>query len=69
MEEAAEVCFINIGPKQRRLRLMTGVIFFGIGVAIDLWLVMSGAPRLARLVLFLPFFVSAIGYFQYREKT
>ena len=26
MEEAAEVCFINIGPKQRRRRLLAGAV-------------------------------------------
>lgn len=69
MEEAAQVCFINIGPKQRRLRLMSGVLFLAVSVAIGVWLVMGGAPRLARLGLFLPLFAAGVGYFQYREKT
>lgn len=69
MEEAAQVCFINIGPKQRRLRLMSGVLFLAVSVAIGVGLVMGGAPRLARLGLFLPLFAAGVGYFQYREKT
>jgi hypothetical protein len=69
MEEAAEVCFINIGPKQRRLRLLSGVAFIAISAAIGAGLVMGGAPRLARLGLFLPLFAAGVGYFQWREKT
>jgi hypothetical protein len=71
MEEAAQqqVCFINIGPKQRRRRLAFGVLFLAASVALEVWLVMSGAPRLARLGLFLPLFSAGVGYFQYREKT
>jgi len=69
MEEAAQVCFINIGPKQRRLRLMSGVVFLAISAAIEAGLVLGGAPRLARLGLFLPLFAAGVGYFQWREKT
>ncbi|HVE87255.1 MAG TPA: hypothetical protein VND93_30575 [Myxococcales bacterium] len=69
MEEAAEVCFVNIGPKQRRRRLMVGVVSFAISAAIAVGLVMAGTPRLARLVVFLPLFGAGIGFFQWREKT
>ena len=69
MEEAAEVCFINIGPRQRRRRLMVGVVFLAISAAAEAWLVLGGAPRLARLGLFLPLLIAGVGYFQYREKT
>ena len=69
MEEAAQVCFINIGPRQRRLRLMSGVVFLAISMAVEGGLVMGGAPRLARLGLFIPLMAAGIGYFQYREKT
>jgi len=68
-EEAAEVCFINIGPKQRRRRLIIGVVFLAISVASAGELVVAGVPRLARLGLFLPLFAAGVGYFQWREKT
>ena len=69
MEEAAEVCFINIGPKQRRRRLLAGAVFLAISAAVAVWMVMDGAPRLARVGLFIPLFAAGVGYFQWREKT
>jgi hypothetical protein len=69
MEEAAEVCFINIGPKQRRRRLLIGVTFLAVSAAAAAWMVMGGAPRLARVGLFIPLLVAGVGYFQWREKT
>ncbi|HZN92317.1 MAG TPA: hypothetical protein VFB81_06410 [Myxococcales bacterium] len=68
-EAPAEVCFINIGPKQRRRRLIIGAVFLAVSAAAAVGLVMAGAPRLARLGLFLPLFAAGVGYFQWREKT
>lgn len=69
MEEAAEVCLINIGPKERRKRLGFGVVFFIISAAIAAVMLRGGASWVARLGLFLPLFASGLGYFQYRAKT
>lgn len=69
MEEAAEVCFINIGPRQRRRRLLAGVTMLAIGVGIAVALVVGEAPRLSRLWLLIPFFGAGMGFFQWREKT
>jgi len=69
MEEAAEVCFVNIGPRQRRRRLVMGVVFLALGTGLAAWLASRGASLPARLGLFLPFFASGVGFFQWREKT
>lgn len=69
MEEAAEVCFINIGPKQRRRRLLFGVGFLAVSAAAAVWMMMDGASRPARLWLFVPLMAAGMGFFQWREKT
>jgi len=59
----------NIGPRERRKRLRFGAIAFAAGVAIGFLLIVTGAPPLWRLSLFLPLFVAALGYFQARDRT
>jgi len=48
---------------------MSGVLFLVLSVGVGVGLVMGGAPRLARLGLFIPLLAAGVGYFQYREKT
>jgi hypothetical protein len=50
----------NIGPRQRRARLLIGVVAAAAGLAGGAWLVAGGAGRAWRLVLFLPFWQSAL---------
>jgi hypothetical protein len=64
-----EVCIANIGPRQRQMRLGFGVVMFFIGVAIAAALILTGVDRGWRLALFVPFYLSAIGFFQAHEKT
>lgn len=69
MSEVAEVCIINIGPRERRKRLRFGVISLMVGLGILAALVATGADMRLRLLLFLPFAAAGAGYFQARDKT
>jgi len=63
------VCLANISPRERRKRLLGGVISLAISLAILAVLLLVGASRWWRLAL-LPFFWSStVGYFQWRDKT
>jgi len=64
-----EVCIDNIGPRERAKRLRYGVVFAALSLAAAVALVATGTPRLYRLALFLPFWVSGSGFFQALEKT
>lgn len=64
-----EVCFINIGPKQRRKRLNFGLVMLAFGGGQAAFLLLSGLSRWLRLLLFMPFLLAGYGIFQAREKT
>lgn len=66
---SAEGCIANIGPRQRRRRLVGGLVALAIATALCGWLIASDAPRWWRLLLVLPLFGAASGILQYREKT
>jgi hypothetical protein len=63
------VCVPNIGIVGRRRRWQFGAALLAAGVGIAALLVATGAPRVWRLALFLPFWVGALGVLQAREKT
>jgi hypothetical protein len=54
----------NIGPRQARLRRVVGVVALVLSGAAYAWLVGSGAPRAARLALFVPLFLGVAGVLQ-----
>ena len=60
---------INIGPRERRKRLVFGIVGLGVGAVIALMLVLIHAPLIWRAPIFLPFFAGALGVFQARDKT
>jgi hypothetical protein len=62
-------CIPNIGKKQRQMRFWFGVIFLVIGLTLAIPMVVNGYPPMARLLLFIPFFMSMIGIFQAQGKT
>ncbi len=66
---SGEVCVPNISTRERRKRLVSGVIMFAIGLAILAVLIATGTSRWWRLALFLPFAGAASGFFQWRDKT
>jgi hypothetical protein len=59
----------NIGPAQRRGRLLAGLASLGLAAVIAVVLTALGAPLALRLVIFLPLLWATYGFFQYREHT
>jgi hypothetical protein len=59
----------NIGTRERRKRLVFGIVAFGVGAVIAVLLVVADAPLVWRLPLLLVFYVGALGVFQARDKT
>ena len=60
---------INIGPRERRKRRLMGVVALTVGVGVACVLVVYGAPRLYRLIIFFPIWMAGLGLLQSREKT
>ena len=59
----------NIGAGERRKRRRVGHIALGISIALGAALLLGAVGHPWRLVLFVPFFVAALGYFQDRDRT
>jgi hypothetical protein len=66
---SADTCIPNIGPRERRRRLMVGIAMFAIVVLVAAGVTLADAPRAWRLFVLFPAWVGAIGVFQAREKT
>ena len=62
-------CTPNIGLKQRRWRLLVGALATLAGATLLAALLAAEAPRVARLLVALPFWAGALGILQHREKT
>ena len=62
------VC-VNIGPGQRRRRLLTGLVFLVLGAFLAVFQIVEGAPFWWRLYLFPLFCVSMLGFFQAQAST
>lgn len=60
---------INIGPREQRKRRLMGVVSLTVGVGLAFALVVYGAPRLTRLIIFFPIWMAGLGLMQAREKT
>ena len=59
----------NIGPRQRQRRLIGGFVFLAVTVAVGTSVMLFNAPRPWRLLVFLPAWATAIGFFQVSAKT
>jgi hypothetical protein len=59
----------NIGPRERQRRLIGGFFFLGIAACVSFGVIAFNAPRPWRLLVFLPAWAAAIGFFQVRAKT
>ena len=59
----------NIGPRERRSRLLFGGGALAVAVVLGIALVVTGAPRPWRLALFLPLWPAALGFFQAWGRT
>ena len=62
-------CTPNIGPGQRRLRLVFGVVMSAIAFGLAGVLFAEGAERALRLTVFLPLWAGAVGLLQARQNT
>jgi hypothetical protein len=67
--EAGEVCIPNIGPRERRRRLIGGAAMLALGGIAAAVLLGFGTERAWRVVVFLPIWGGALGLIQVREKT
>jgi hypothetical protein len=65
----ASECIPNIGPRERQRRLVGGFFFLAITICVEGGLLWFQAPRPWRLLVFLPAWAAAIGFYQVREKT
>jgi hypothetical protein len=59
----------NIGSRGRRRRYLMGVSGVALTLLLGSGFVLFGVPRGARLVLFLPLLVAAVGFLQARGST
>ena len=67
--ESGEVCIANISPRERRKRLVFGMLPLLIGLAILALLIATGVGRWWRLLLLPLFWAAAVGFFQWRDQT
>lgn len=66
---SGEVCIPNISLKERRKRLLSGVVMLVFGAAVLAGLLAAGVSPWWRLLLFPVFAGAGTGYFQWRDKT
>ncbi len=59
---------VNIGPREQRKRRLLGIVALTVGVGIAFVLVVYGAPRWSRLVVFFPMWMAGLGLLQARDK-
>jgi hypothetical protein len=59
----------NIGPRERRKRLIGGVVMLLVAIGLAVILVRSGVPRAWRAAVFIPLWASATGFVQARHAT
>ena len=59
----------NIGPRGARRRRRGGIMWLVVAMVAFVGLLVTGAPRAARLALVIPFGLAAISFLQARQKT
>ena len=62
-------CLPNIGPRQRKRRVIGGMVMLVVTVLVATWLVMADARWFWRLLIALPAGASALGFFQAQART
>lgn len=60
---------INIGPRERRKRMIGGLAALAAAIVLGAVLVATGAARMWRTLMFVPLFGAGLGFFQARAKT
>jgi hypothetical protein len=68
-EAPPEVCLINIGPRERRRRMVLGIVGFAVAAGLAAALMAAGLPRWWRLLVFVPAALGGYGVFQARAAT
>ena len=66
---SSETCVPNISSRERRRRLVGGVVPLVLALGILGLLIATHTDRLWRLPLFVLFVAAASGFFQWRDKT
>ena len=66
---SSAVCIPNISPRERRRRLLAGVLQMGSSAVVLAALVARGASRWWRLPLFVLFWGAGVGFLQWRDQT
>jgi fatty acid desaturase len=69
VDAPAEVCLLNIGPKERTKRMRFGAVSLALAVLALGALMVTGASPWWSVLLFVPFAGATSGYFQARRKT
>ena len=64
-----DTAWVNIGPRERRRRLITGVVALALGVAFVAYVWTTGWPRVTRLAATIFFLAGFTGIFQTHAKT
>jgi hypothetical protein len=67
--ETGPVVCPNISPRERRKRLYAGIAAFAAAAVFFAILIAFGADRWWRLLLIVPLWGGASGFFQWRDKT
>lgn len=66
---AVNACIANIGPRERRKRMLFGVLLLALGAVVGAALLYGHVHRLWRVALFLPFWMGSLGVFQATGQT
>ena len=64
-----EGCAVNIGPTQRKMREIFGVVALAMGAGLTLALIAWEVAWPWRAATFFPFYAGAVGLLQARKKT
>jgi fatty acid desaturase len=67
--EIGQVCIPNISTRERRKRLLAGLVMLALSLAASAALVVARINPWWRLALFPLFAGATLGYFQWRDKT
>ncbi len=62
-------CAVNIGRRQRRMRLAFGLAMLAVGIGGGAAGIIAGASPALRAALAVPFFLAGLGLLQVRAKT
>src|SRR6187455_2463750 len=67
MNPSAEICVANIGPRQRRMRFIGGLVMLTSSIA--LMIALGGTSRLSRIWVFLPLLMTSVLFLQVQAQT